>query len=305
MRVPMVDPHESPTSTKSLSQPSRQMKMADDVDELREQIAEARRRGDWIGAVPTMGALHAGHLSLMETARLECDFVVATIFVNPTQFGPNEDFERYPRTLEQDLAACSRAGVDLVFCPTRDLMYPDEYGTFVEVEGLTNVWEGAFRPGHFRGVATIVLKLLNCIAPDVAYFGRKDYQQQALIRKMCRELDLPVEIRTCPTVREADGLALSSRNQYLSPAERQSALALSQCLRLARNRLTAGETDVAAVRAAMREQLDRDKAIQVDYVTVAHPETLRELSEPLPEMVALVAARIGRTRLIDNLLIRL
>jgi pantoate--beta-alanine ligase len=185
------------------------------------------------------------------------------------------------------------------------MMYPAGYATFVDVEELSTNWEGAFRPGHFRGVATIVLKLFNCLGPDVAYFGRKDYQQQALIRKMCHDLNVPVEIRTCPTVREADGLALSSRNQYLSPAERQSALSLSQCLRFARNRLKAGETDVAAVRSAMREQLERIEGIQIDYVTVAHPETLREISEPLPEMIALVAARIGRTRLIDNLLITL
>ena len=177
----------------------------------------------------------------------------------------------------------------------------DGFSTFVEVEGLSNVLEGKFRPGHFRGVVTVVLKLLNLTQPDTVYFGRKDYQQQLLICKTCQDLNVPVEIRICPTVREADGLALSSRNQYLSPRERESALSLSKALGLAKNRLTAGVTDVQAVRTAMRQLLESTPGVHIDYVTVAHPETLEELSEPLPEMIALVAARVGQTRLIDNL----
>jgi pantoate--beta-alanine ligase len=275
------------------------------IEEVRDEVAAARGAGLSIGVVPTMGALHAGHLSLVDTAREECDFVVVTIFVNPTQFGPHEDFDKYPRTLEADLAACRRAGADLVFTPTRDVMYSDGFRTFVEVEGLSNVLEGRHRPGHFRGVTTIVLKLFSIVQPDAAYFGRKDFQQQAVIRRMCADLDLPVEIRTCPTVREPDGLALSSRNRYLSGEERRSALSLSQSLLLARKRLLAGETDLDAIRRAMWEHLTATPFVQPDYATVADPETLEELARPRPQMVGLVAARVNSTRLIDNLPISL
>lgn len=277
----------------------------EDVASVRREVSVARQRGETIGVVPTMGALHEGHLSLIRTARQETDYVVVTIFVNPTQFGPNEDFDRYPRTLDADLQACRETGVNLVFHPAVETVYPKGFSTFVEVEGLSDVLEGAHRPGHFRGVATVVLKLFNVTCPDVAYFGRKDYQQQVLIRKLCRDLDLPVEIRTCPTVREPDGLALSSRNKYLDADQRRSSLALSQSLKLAEERLLAGETDVQAVREAMRAYLDATPHVQVDYATVVHPETLAELSEPLPEMVALVAARVDAVRLIDNILLRL
>ena len=277
--------------------------VAERIEEIRREVTARRQEGERIGVVPTMGALHAGHLSLIETARRECDCLVVTIFVNPTQFGPNEDYREYPRPLEADLQACRELGVDLVFHPDVDVMFSKEFATFVEVDGLSNVLEGKFRPGHFRGVATVVLKLFHIIGPDVAYFGRKDYQQQVLVRKMCRDLSLNVEIRTCPTVRDADGLALSSRNSYLNPDERQSALSLSACLQLARDRLAGGETDVAAVRDAMQAHLERAPGVVVDYATIAHPVTLEEISEPLPEMVALVAARVGRTRLIDNMLI--
>ncbi|HUG92061.1 MAG TPA: pantoate--beta-alanine ligase [Planctomycetaceae bacterium] len=275
------------------------------IDATRRDGEAARREGLRIGLVPTMGALHAGHLSLVDTAREECACVVVTVFVNPSQFGPHEDFDKYPRTLEADLAACRRAGADLVFHPTRNLMYPDGFRTWVDVEGLSSVLEGRFRAGHFRGVTTVVLKLLNVVQPDVAYFGRKDYQQQAVIRRMCADLDLPVEIRTCPTVREPDGLALSSRNRYLNPEERRSALSLSESLLLARKRLLAGETDVEAIRRAMWDHLAAVPLVQPDYATVAHPETLEELARPLPHMVALVAARVNSTRLIDNLPISL
>ena len=288
-----------------MPQAVQELVVTGEIERTRAELAAARKTGLSIGVVPTMGALHAGHLSLVDTAREECDFVVVTIFVNPTQFGPHEDFDKYPRTLETDLAACRRAGADLVFHPTRDVMYSAGFRTFVEVEGLSNVLEGRHRPGHFRGVTTIVLKLLSIVQPDVAYFGRKDYQQQVIIRRMCADLDLPVEIRTCPTVREPDGLALSSRNRYLSADERQSALSLSQCLLLARKRLLAGETDMEAIRQAMWSHLTATPFVHPDYAIVADSETLEELSQPQPQMVGLVAARVNSTRLIDNLPIAL
>ena len=281
------------------------MIVTEQPEDVRREVQTARQSGRRVGVVPTMGALHAGHLSLIEAARRECGYVVATIFVNPAQFAPHEDFDRYPRPVENDLALCRDAGVDLVFRPSVATIYPPGFSTFVDVEGLSTVWEGAFRPGHFRGVATVVLKLFHLVEAQVAYFGRKDYQQQLLIRKLCRDLNLPVEIRTCPTVREADGLALSSRNRYLDAAGRRSALALSQCLHLARERLLAGETNLEAVRKAMRTHLEAAPGVTVDYATVVHPETLEEISSPLSEMVALVAARVGTTRLIDNLPIEL
>lgn len=288
----------------SVSQPlpvcTNQTVLISGVAELRSRIASAKRDGDVVGVVPTMGALHEGHLSLIHAAREECGFVVVTIFVNPTQFGPHEDFRQYPRPLEDDLAACREAGVDLVFHPDVAAVYPDGFRTFIHVEGFENVLEGAHRPGHFRGVATVVMKLLQLTQPDVAYFGRKDYQQQLLVRRMCSDLNVPVEIRTCPTVRDADGLAVSSRNRYLSAAERRSALSLSQSLQLAQQRLQAGESDVAAVRRAMTDHLLSFPGVQVDYATVADPDTLQELDRPQPDMIALVAARVGTTRLIDN-----
>lgn len=277
------------------------MIVAEQVGDVRRAVRDARREGLSLGCVPTMGALHAGHMSLIDAARRECRHVAVTIFVNPTQFGPNEDFAKYPRTLEIDLAMCREAGVDLVFLPAVQTLYPPSFATFVEVERLSQILEGAFRPGHFRGVATIVLKLLNLLQPDLAYFGRKDFQQQLLVRKMCRDLDVPVEIRTCPTIREPDGLALSSRNRFLSPADRQKALALSQALRMAERSLKEGQRDVVSVGAAMRRYLESTPGVTVDYATVAHPETLEELTAPLAEMVALVAARVGSTRLIDNI----
>jgi pantoate--beta-alanine ligase len=280
------------------------MIVADQVADVRQAVRDVRRRDLPVGCVPTMGALHAGHASLIEAARRDCRFVVVTIFVNPAQFGPHEDFTRYPRPLETDLAVCRQAGVDLVLLPSVETLYPPGFSTIVEVETLSRVLEGASRPGHFRGVTTIVLKLLNIVQPDIAYFGRKDFQQQLIVRKMCRELDLPVEIRTCPTIRESDGLALSSRNRYLEGSDRKTAVVLSQGLFAAERRLKAGTQDVRAVSAEMKQQMESAGAA-VDYAVVADPETLAELTSPIPEMIALVAARIGPTRLIDNLPITL
>lgn len=271
------------------------------VAEVRRAVLAARREGRTIGCVPTMGALHAGHLSLIQQARRETGLVAVSIFVNPAQFGPQEDLARYPRPIEHDLKLCRDADVDLVFLPDNETMYPPGFDTWVEVPALSRVLEGASRPGHFRGVATIVLKLLNIVQPDRAYFGAKDYQQQALIRRMIQDLDLPIEAVTCPTVREPDGLALSSRNAYLSARDRESAVALHESLRIAAQQLNMGEVDVARVMQAMRQHLEAQPGVVADYTVVADPDTLETLSAPQPKMIALVAARVGRTRLIDNL----
>lgn len=275
------------------------------IAETRRLVADAKARGLTVGCVPTMGALHEGHLSLIEAARRDCGFVVATVFVNPTQFGPGEDFEKYPRPLEADLDACRRAGVHLVFHPQPSTMYPEHDSTIVEVQGLSTILEGEHRPGHFRGVATVVTKLLNIVGADRAYFGQKDYQQQLLIRTMCRDLQMPVQIVTCPIIRDADGLALSSRNVYLSADERQAALALSQSLNLAAEAIAAGHTDLSAIRRRMLDHLAKAGVVRIDYATIADTQTLAELATPQEEMVALVAAHVVQTRLIDNRVIRI
>lgn len=276
-----------------------------DVAELRQHTGAARAAGRSIGCVPTMGALHRGHTSLMRASCERCDFHVVTIFVNPTQFAPTEDLARYPRPVEQDLDACRQAGMDLVYMPEIPTLYPPGYSTWVTVEGLTDVLEGASRPGHFRGVTTIVMKLFHLVQPDVAFFGAKDYQQQTVIRKMVRELDVPVEIVVCPTVREPDGLALSSRNVYLNPAERAAARSLSESLRLAERRLKQGEADIAAIEQAMRGHMQSQPLVQVDYAVIADADSLERLTEPRSRMAALAAAKVGSTRLIDNLPISL
>lgn len=281
----------------------RLMSTTADIAELRCRVAASRHAGQLIGCVPTMGALHAGHVSLMQQARAECDFVIATLFVNPTQFGPKEDLQKYPRPFELDCDKCRAAGVDLLFHPDALTMYPAGFATFVEVDELTASWEGAVRPTHFRGVTTVVAKLLNLTQPDKAYFGQKDFQQQAIIRRMCRDLDMPTQIVTCPTVRDPDGLALSSRNAYLNPSERASGLSLHRALCLARAKVRAGETNLAAIRLAMRAEMEQTPGVAADYATIADPDSLVELNEPQSRMVALVAARVGPTRLIDNLLI--
>lgn len=248
-----------------------------------------------------MGALHAGHISLMDAARERCDFNVVTIFVNPTQFAPTEDLDRYPRPVDQDLKACREAGMDLVFMPRVPDMYPPGFCSWVTVEGLSETLEGAARPAHFRGVTTIVMKLFQLVLPDVSFFGAKDYQQQLLIRRMVLDLDVPVEIVTCPTVREPDGLAMSSRNIYLSREDRESALSLSQALRLAERRLQTGEHDVARIEQEMLDLLSSRPGVEPDYAVLADADSFERLKAPRPRMVALVAARVGATRLIDNL----
>lgn len=281
------------------------MDVISEIGPLRAAIAAARQRECRIGCVPTMGALHAGHFSLMEECRKRVDYVVATIFVNPSQFAPTEDLSRYPRPLSADLAGCRGAGVDVVFTPEIPALYPPGFETWVSLDHLSSMLEGEIRPTHFRGVATIVAKLFNIVQPDVACFGAKDFQQQALIRQMVRDLDFPVEVVVCETVREPDGLALSSRNVYLSADERRSALSLSQALRLAEERFQSGETSIPAVESAMWDRLRSTPLLDPQYAVVRDPESLAPLKVPQPEMVALIAAKVGQTRLIDNRMIRL
>lgn len=266
-------------------------------------IREAQRGGAIVGVVPTMGALHRGHVSLIEIARQQCDYVVATIFVNPTQFGPNEDFDKYPRTLEDDLAACEAAGADLVFVPQTSEMYEDDAETEVCVSELTRVLEGSMRPGHFDGVTTVVAKLFNITVPDKAYFGQKDYQQQLVIRRMVRDLNFGVEIVTCPIIREDDGLAMSSRNRYLSADAREKALSLSRALTVAKESAASGETPADA-ESAMLEFLKQQSGVELDYAVIADTDTLQPVGENASAAVALVAARVGETRLIDNEILR-
>jgi pantoate--beta-alanine ligase len=268
---------------------------------VRRAVADARRRGLTVGLVPTMGALHRGHTSLIDLARSETGFVVVSIFVNPTQFGPHEDLSRYPRPLEQDLEVCGRAGVDLVFHPEPAAMYPPGFRTFVEVTELQDVLEGASRPGHFRGVATVVLKLFNLVQPDRAYFGQKDAQQVRVLQQMARDLDAPVELRVGPTVREPDGLALSSRNSYLDANQRRQAPVLYHALRQAEALIRAGERDPAAVQRAMASRVSTAPAASLDYAVAVDADTLETPPRFRGRILLALAVRFGQTRLIDNL----
>jgi pantoate--beta-alanine ligase len=261
-------------------------------------LAASRRwrvEGRTVGLVPTMGALHAGHLSLIETARRENDLVVVSIFVNPIQFGPGEDFARYPRDPAHDADLLSGARVDAVYRPSVEVMYPPGSSTRVHVSGVADPLEGAARPGHFEGVVTVVSKLFTAIEPDRAYFGQKDAQQAAVVKRLARDLDFPVEVCVCPTVREVDGLALSSRNAYLSPDERRAAAALSSALRLAAQTYGAGERRPEELRRVLCERLDAEPLARVEYAEVVDPETFAP-----PGSLAVLAVRIGATRLIDN-----
>lgn len=273
-------------------------------DEVRRAVRDARGGGARVALVPTMGALHAGHLSLVDAAREQAEWVALSIFVNPLQFGPTEDLDRYPRTLERDLALAAERGVDLVFAPAAAEMYPrgEPLVSVVPTGPLAERLDGASRPGHFRGVLTVVAKLFGIFQPDVAVFGQKDYQQAALIRRMAADLDLPVEVRVAPTVRDPDGLALSSRNAYLSMEERSRALSLSAGLARARGLFDAGERDAGALRAAIRHPMAA-AGVREEYAEIADPATLEPLARAEPGAVALVAARVGATRLIDNVLL--
>jgi pantoate--beta-alanine ligase len=247
-----------------------------------------------------MGALHAGHISLMEKARGQCDVLAVTIFVNPLQFGPSEDYQRYPRNLERDLEACDRAGVDVVFAPQFEALYVSEQKIFIEITKLADHLCGPYRPGHFRGVATVVAKLFNVIQPDKAYFGEKDYQQLCIIRKMVEDLNLPIEIVPVATYREPDGLALSSRNVYLEPAEREAAPTLFRALSSARKMVEDGEKDVAVIRDSSAWILDAESHIRPEYFEIVDPATLQPVTEIVGEVRIAAAIWIGKTRLIDN-----
>jgi pantoate--beta-alanine ligase len=273
------------------------------IDEMKQISRKAREEGKVIGLVPTMGYFHEGHLSLMRRARQECDLVVVSLFVNPIQFGPQDDFRSYPRDEKRDAEMAEKEGMDVLFIPSVSEMYPEGYSTYVEVQRLTEGLCGKFRPGHFRGVTTVVLKLFNIVNPHKAYFGEKDYQQLKVIEKMARDLNLDVEIVPCPTVREEDGLAMSSRNSYLSEEERRSATVIYKALIEAKRLYENGERDAEKLESKAREILLNEKLVRkIDYVEVVHPETLEEL-EIVGEdgAVLAVALWIGRARLIDNI----
>jgi len=270
------------------------------ISEIRGALAAARAGGASVGLVPTMGALHEGHLSLIRAARAENEVVVVSIFVNPTQFGPKEDLAQYPRDLEGDTLLCTEAGADLIFCPSAEEMYPASYSTWVEVEGLTRGLCGRSRPGHFRGVCTVVSKLFNICTPDRAYFGEKDAQQLAVVTRMVRDLDFPVEIVPCPTVREPDGLAMSSRNARLSPEERAQAPVLYRALSAARDRVRLGERDAATLDRLIRSILAEAPLGVVDYVEIVGASDLEPVHTLSGDILLAVAVRFGGTRLIDN-----
>lgn len=276
------------------------MRIYHTISETREFVRQARQAGLKVGFVPTMGYLHEGHLELVRRARAICGTVVVSIFVNPTQFGPNEDFTRYPRDLERDASMAESVGADVIFNPPVEEIYPPGHCTYVDLERLTDKLCGLSRPGHFRGVATVVAKLFNIVRPDIAFFGQKDAQQALVIKRMAADLNMDVEIVTVPTVREADGLAMSSRNVYLQPEERRAALVLSRSLRAAEEAVAAGERDPAAIRRMVTGMILGDPLVSIEYVEIySHPdlEPVEVLSGPA--LLAL-AVRIGRTRLIDN-----
>ena len=280
------------------------MRVVESLAEMKALARAWRRAGRTIGLVPTMGYLHEGHLSLVRESKARADVTVVSIFVNPTQFGPNEDFQKYPRDLAKDRAFLETGGVDCLFYPSAAEVYPPGYRTYVEVTGLQDKLCGLSRPGHFRGVATVVLKLFEVVRPDRAFFGAKDAQQVLIIRRMAADLDLDVEIVTCPIVREPDGLALSSRNAYLDPEERKAALVLSTSLRWAERSVAAGERDAARLAAGIRAVLEAEPRARIDYVEAVDPETLEPVAEVRGEVLVALAVFIGPTRLIDNVRLR-
>lgn len=278
----------------------RVVKSAGEMKKLSEIF---RKKGASIGFVPTMGYLHDGHLSLVREARKRNDLVVVSIFVNPTQFGPKEDLKKYPRNLKRDLELLSKQKVDAVFCPTVGEMYPEGFGAYVEVKGLSDKLCGASRPGHFRGVTTIVAKLFNIISPDIAYFGQKDFQQLVIIKKMAADLNMDVKIVSMPTVREADGLAMSSRNSYLSKEERSRAPAMIRSLKLAKTLVGSGVKSAVKIKAEMAKLLKASR-LKIDYISICDPRTLEEKKSVKGKTLVAAAAYAGKTRLIDNVVIK-
>lgn len=279
------------------------MKLIHNPDEMRGASRAARVRGARVGLVPTMGALHEGHLSLVRAAREWCDFVAASIFVNPTQFGPNEDFSKYPRNLDRDCQMLEKEGLDVLFAPNADEMYPAGSVTWVEVEKMSERLCGKSRPGHFRGVTTVVAKLFNIVEPDAAFFGQKDAAQVAIIKRMVRDLNMAVEIQVCPIIREADGLAMSSRNAYLNSQERKSALVLYRSMLTAKNRFDAGERDASTLIDSAKAEFARNPEVRLDYFEIVDPDTLDPEPAINKRVLIAVAAFVGNTRLLDNILL--
>lgn len=278
------------------------MKIVSTIQEVREQVKEWKKEGCTIGFVPTMGYLHEGHASLMDRAR-ENDKVVVSIFVNPMQFGPNEDLDSYPRDLEHDAEICREHGVDLIFHPTPEEMYGDNFYTYVDMDVLTQELCGLSRPAHFRGVCTVVTKLFNIVTPDHAYFGQKDAQQLAIIKRMVKDLNMPLEIHGCPIVREEDGLAKSSRNTYLSPEERKAALVLSRSIILGKNMVEEGECDCGKIISAMTEEIQKEPLAKIDYIKMVDLDTMQQITAIEHGVLAAMAVYIGKTRLIDNFIV--
>lgn len=277
--------------------------MLTSIREMQEFSDRVKSEGKTIGLVPTMGFLHEGHLSLVKQAKVSTDVVVVSIFVNPTQFGVGEDFDEYPRSMEKDTAACLREGVDVIFAPTAEGMYPSPYLTYVNVEKITERLCGKSRPGHFRGVGTVVTKLFNIVAPDKAFFGQKDAQQLVVIRQMVRDLNMRIEVIPVPIVREPDGVAMSSRNKYLSPQERQSAKCLYRALVHAKELISEGERDSARIVDAMRRIIGSEPLAQVDYIDISDADSLEERSKVAGNVLIALAVKFGSARLIDNMIV--
>ena len=279
------------------------MKIHTTINSLRAECRAARVAHKRIGFVPTMGALHDGHLSLIRAAKSRCDLVVASIFVNPTQFGPNEDLAKYPRTFERDCQLLEKENADLLFAPTVEEMYPQDAVTWVTVEGLSEKLDGKSRPGHFRGVTTVVAKLFHIVEPDIAFFGQKDAAQVAIIRRMVRDMKFPVEIVACPIVREPDGLAMSSRNAYLDSSQRKAALVLSRALWEVERKYKSGERDTNTLIERGKQLIAKEPAARLDYLELVNADTLDPVAQATPGTMVAVAAYVGNTRLIDNLLL--
>ncbi len=277
------------------------MKVLKNIEETREEIIQVKKIGQRVGFVPTMGYLHKGHLSLVEKAVKENDYVAVSVFVNPTQFGPDEDYDRYPRAIKRDEKLLRKRGVDLLFYPHVQEMYPADYCTYVQVEELTETLCGASRPGHFQGVTTIVNKLFNIVGPDRAYFGQKDGQQFLIIEKMIKDLNMGVKVVPCPTVREEDGLALSSRNKYLDSRERRAATILYRTLQMVKERIDSGERDGLKIKKAMEDMVAREKLARLDYAAIVDRRNLKQVEKVKGPMMAALAVFIGDTRLIDNI----
>ena len=278
------------------------MNVASTIARARRHVSLARQNDCTVGLVPTMGALHAGHASLIETARENCVFLAVSIFVNPAQFGPNEDYENYPRPMEKDLELCRQLDVDMVFAPSANEMYPEKNLTWIQVEQLCENLCGASRPTHFRGVTTVCAKLFNIIQPDYAFFGQKDAQQSILIRKMVKDLNMPMEIVVCPTIREKDGLAISSRNKYLTPDQRKDAPLLYQSLQKAQRLIQSGQKDPEKIRREMEAVLKKSAQINIEYIEIVNPDTLEPLEILTGPALIAIAARLGQARLIDNII---